>query len=262
MGINFNQTIEGLLSNPLNMSRGASDPKSGAPRARLRRHLTRFGPFLALLVFVGSFTMLLRWLNDEGPQKLASTELVSPLQIENLQSFTVRKDGQKQWEISAQKVELSTKADQTIATNVSKATLFRNGKAFLILKAPLVKLANNTNNLEATGGISATGNDKFSFQTSVARWLNNKKLVQCPKAVRATLRGFEFDAPSLLYYWDSGQLICKEPVELRTKGAVLRSHTLKANVKSRELELGGGVELIFNPQTANFQQELGPSEAN
>ncbi len=204
---------------------------------------------------------LLRWLGDEAPPAKTKQTYVSPLQIENLRSFTIRKDGQKVWEIAAQKVALSDKGDQTIAQNVSKATFFREGQPFLHLKAPHLRLSNLTNNLEATGGVFASGPDQFSFNTPLVRWLNKNKLVQCPQNVRATLRAFEFDAPDLIYSWNSGEVLCKQQVELRTEGAVLRSNMLKANVKSRKIELGGGVELVFDPKTANFQQQLAPSNA-
>ena len=228
---------------------------------RLRRFFKRFGPYLSLLGAGALLVALLVWLNDEAPPAKTKQTYVSPLQIENLRSFTIRKDGQKVWEIAAKTVALSDKGDMTIAQNVSRATFFREGQPFLHLKAPHVRLSNLTNNLEATGGVFASGPDQFSFNTPLVRWLNKTKLVQCPQNVRATLRAFEFDAPALIYSWNTGEVLCKQKVELRTEGAVLRSSMLKANVKSRKIELGGGVELVFDPKTANFQQQLAPSNA-
>jgi LPS export ABC transporter protein LptC len=254
-----NTSLEEKQLNPLNSSRGALDQISRAPRVRLMQFFKRYRLYLSVVAFAVCFVLLLRWLNDEVPVTKTKQTYVSPLQIEDLRSFSVRQEGKKVWEISATKVEISPRNDQTIAQGVSKAIFFRDGEPFLNLKAPKVRLSNVTNNLEATGGVFASGPDQFSFSTPIVRWLNKTKLIQCPQAVQATLRAFEIDSPGLLYSWDSGELVCKQKVELRTEGAVLRSNMLKANVKSRKIELGGGVELVFDPKTANFQQQLAPS---
>ena len=206
---------------------------------------------LWLAVPLGAALLWATWLGEDAPPPRAQ-QTQTPLEIENLTSFVVRKDGQKQWEIAARKVEVSPRGDQTTAVEVSKATLFREGKPFVSLRAPKVRLANSSNNLEATGGVTGSGPDGFSFHTPIARWINRQKLVHCPQPVRARLREFEVVAPALEFRPAQQRLDVKKPLELRTHGAVLRAPSLRADLDKRQLHLGGGVELVFDPQTARL----------
>ncbi|HEX9997103.1 MAG TPA: LPS export ABC transporter periplasmic protein LptC [Abditibacterium sp.] len=213
-----------------------------APRARLRR-------WLGLAVGVGASVWLWQWVStdDKGDPIAQKTDDPS-LQIENLRSFLVRRDGLPLWEISAGRVAISADGNSTEALNVRRGTLFRAGKPFLQLSAPRVRLSKLSNNLEATGGVRATGPDGFSFQTARALWVQQTQMVHCPRPVEAQLKGLFFSTKRLSYNWKQEILACPTPVEVRAKGAVFRGANLEVDIKARRLKQTGGVEMIFAPR--------------
>lgn len=159
---------------------------------------------------------------------------------------TVSKDGKRLWQFDAARIELSPDGGQTFAHRVTNGIFFRDEKPFLHLSARLVHLENASNNLEATGGVKATGDDRFSVSSRLVRWNYAQKSLSCPTAVKAQLRDFSFDAPRLKYQWDTGALTCEQPIELRAPGIRLGAKRLNASTKTRVLELGGGVHLSFD----------------
>ena len=230
-------------------SRGVASffPKLGAaPRVRLKR------------LFLGAFGLGLgvwmwHWLgtDEKGDPIVDSDE--PALEIENLKPFLVRRDGLPLWEISARRVVLSADNTSTLATGVNRGIFFREGKPFLNLSAPRVRLANASNNLEASGGVSATGPNGFSFQTSRAIWRNQEQIVDCPKAVTAWLKGLWFGTPRLSYHWQKGVLMCPETVEVRGQGIVLRGQNLEATLGTRQVKQSGGVEIVLDPRAAKIE---------
>jgi LPS export ABC transporter protein LptC len=230
---------------PSQPSRGVASTLLGlgvAPRARLRR-------FAILALSIGVSVWLWQWVStDDQGQPIAQKSEEPSLEVEGLQSFLVRRDGVPLWEISAKHVSMSADKQSTEASGVGKGTLFREGKPFLKLSAPRVRLSNTSNDVEATGGVSASGPDAFSFRTSRAVWMNRTQTVLCPKPVIAKLHGLIFETKRLFYNWDKGVLTCPEPVEVRAPGAVLRGQNLEATLKTRQIKLSGGVEMVFSPK--------------
>jgi LPS export ABC transporter protein LptC len=226
-------------------SRGVASPLRGlgaAPRARLRR-------FALLAVSVGVSVWLWQWVStdDQGVPLTQKSDEPS-LEVDDLQSFLVRRDGLPLWQISAKHVSMAADKQSTEATGVGKGTLYREGKPFLHMSARKLKLTNTSNDLEATGGVQATGPDEFSFGTGRAVWRNQSQTVFCPQPVTAKLKNVIFETKRLFYNWDKGILTCPEPVEVRAPGAVLRGKNLEATLKTRQIKLSGGVEMVFAPR--------------
>ena len=155
-------------------------------------------------------------------------------------SQTVRKDGKRLWQFDAARIELSPDGSQTLAHGVTNGVLFKDDRPVLHLSAPLVRLENASNNVEASGGVQAAGDGQFSVAAPLVRWNYKDKLLSCPSPVQAKLREFTFTAPRLDYRWDTGALSCESPVELHGPGARLSGTHLHASTKTRSLELGGG----------------------
>lgn len=210
-------------------------------RLWVRRGIVMCGTGVVLLVGLWGF-------QDDEISPVAP-EQVPPIIAEQT-SQTVRKDGKRLWHFNAARIELSPDGSQTFAHRVTDGILFRDDQPFLRLSARLVHLENASNNVEATGGVKATGNEHFSVASRLVRWNYGAKRLSCPTPVEAELRDFRFDAPRLNYQWDSGDLICEQPVELRAPGIRLGAKRLKASTKTRVLELGGGVHLSFDTKKA------------
>lgn len=234
--------------------RGAAPASPGpgaAPRSRLSLLRARRGAWKRLLLAAGTLgagVWLWGWLSvDESGQPVTQTLDEPQAVMEGAQPFIVRRDGLPWWEISARRVTVSADGSSTLANGVGKALLYREGQPFLRLSAPSLRFSKLSGNLEATGGVSATGPSRFSFQTARALWLNAAQTVICPKPATAWLHDFYFATPSLSYEWNRGVLRCPGAVEVRTEGAVFRGKNLEATLKTRDVKLSGGVQIIFAP---------------
>ncbi|MBW3635412.1 MAG: LPS export ABC transporter periplasmic protein LptC [Armatimonadetes bacterium] len=202
---------------------------------------------------VGAAVWLWNWLSVDETGNPVSVKSDEPsVQIKNLESFLVRRDGLPLWEISAQNVSVAADGLTTTATRIGRGILYRDGKPFLNLAAPRLRFFRTTNDLEASGGVTATGPNGFGFQTPRALWKNREKTVACPQPVKAQLRGLHFATPNLSYDWDKGVLNCPQSVEVIGRGVVLRGQKLGATLKTRQVRLEGGVEMIFEPKTADI----------
>ncbi len=240
--------------------RGAVEIVSAAPRVRSIRAFTRtkFFKVLTALAALCGVVAIARWAGkDESVPKEEGGAPASPIQIKQLKSLIVRKEGKKYWEIAASQVSLSPGSNMTVANNVSKGILYRDGKPLLSMRSPSVRFSNRTNNLAAIGGVQVKGPNGFTFSTPQALWINRTKTIECPQPVKVTLRGMKVSAPQLFYNWNSGVLQCPQPVEVQAKGATLRAKRFEANLHTRVLELKGGAEFHFSPQEANPDQLRG-----
>lgn len=239
--------------------RGAVESPSTAPRVRSLAKLakTKTGKTLTGLAVLGIFIALGRWAGQDDTPEATSDNPESPLQIENLKSFTVRQDGQRWWELAAAEVQLSPTGDMTTIKKVNKGIFYRDDQPFLTLRSPLVRLSNRTNNVMAMGGVQVNGANGFSLKTAQTLWINRTKTIECAKPVVATLRGMTFSAPQLFYNWKDGILSCPKPVEVQATGARLSARQFQANTNTRVLDLGGGAEFEFDPRTVKPEQLRG-----
>ncbi len=203
-----------------------------------------------LMALAGGIILIIWWGFQDDDISPVAPEPESPLIAEKT-SQTVRKDGKRLWHFDAARIELSPDGSQTFAHRVSNGILFRDDKPFLHLSAQLIHLENTSNNVEATGGVKASGDNGFAVSSRLVRWNYGLQRLSCPTRVDAQLRDFSFQAPHLDYQWNLGELTCDAPVELRAPGIVLGAKRLKASTKTRLLELGGGVNLSFDSNTAH-----------
>ncbi len=240
------------MTSPRPHSRSALEPVSRALRLFLQSALGRLVT-LALLGW-GAFH-LWNWVTTESVEEQRAGDTSSPIKIEGLKSFAVRKDDKKYWEVAADSAQVVDSGDAWLALGVSRAVLFRDEQPWITMSAPRVRLSNLSKNLDAVGGVKASGPESFAFETPQARWLAAKKLVEIPGAVRASLREMQFSAPNLTYQWEKGQLESPGPVEVRVPGGVLRGSKLRANVNTNHVQLSGGTELIFVPGVAKLPQK-------
>lgn len=231
----------------MSVSSPASSPASPrlAVRRAGRRTWFRRG---AWLVGAGVSVLVIAWGFRDDAISPAAPEPVPPLIAEKTRQ-TVRKDGKRLWQFDADKIELSPDGSQTFAHNVSNGILFRDDKPFIFLSARLVHLENNSNNVEASGGVTAKGENRFAVSSRIVKWNYAQKKLSCPSNVKANLREFTFDAPRLSYNWETSVLMCDSPVELKAQGVRLKGTRLKASTKTHLLELGGS-ELSFDVRKA------------
>ena len=241
-------------------SRSALETVSRALRAFVRSALGR-SVLLALAAW-GTYS-LWNWVTTESPDEQHAGDTSSPLIIKGLEPLLVRHDdGKKYWEIAADSAQVVDNGDAWLAKNVSKAVLFRDDQPWITMRAPRVRYSNLSKNLDAVGGVTAVGPEKFSFETPQARWLEAKKLVEIPGKVRARLRDMKFAAPNLVYQWDKGELESPGPVEVRVRGGVLRGSQMTTNINTRQVNFGRAVELVFVPGVAKLPRPFASATPN
>ena len=200
------------------------------------------------LVGAGVAVMVVAWGFRDDAISPVAPEPEPPLIAEKTRQ-TVRKDGKRLWQFDAARIELSPDGSQTFAHNVSNGILFRDDKPFIHLSARLVHLENASNNVEASGDVTASSDERFKVSSPLVKWNYEQKKLSCPSPVKAHLREFTFNAPHLGYNWDTGVLTCDAPVELKAVGVRLKGTRLKASTKTHLLELGGS-ELTFDVHKA------------
>lgn len=226
--------------------RGVSPDEGGAPRsrsglsARYRRPACILG---GLLAAVG----LWRFITADDPPPEIPVEHPVGIEVDNLKSMLVRRDGKRLWEISASHIRMAADGTQTVATGMHRGILYQDDKPFLIVSAPKVTLQNRSNDLIASGGLQVQGPDQLRLNTGRAQWVQAKQLLTCPKPVQGRMKSLNFAFPQLKYQVDKGTLSAPGPVEVSGQGLRLRGQNVRANIKSRVVEMTGGTELVFDP---------------
>jgi len=223
------------------MSRTAAPPMLPSRSALRRVWLARLGTLGAVIVAV----LLGRWAWRDD-EMAPAPQAPQPSFIMEHPSLTARENGAKLWQFDAAQIEPSPDGSQTFAHHVSNGVLFRGDKPILHLSADSVRLNNTSKDVEATGGVKASGNDQFSVASTIVRWNYARKLLLCPAKVEAKLRDWTFVAPNLNFNWQSGELACNSPVELQAPGVRMKATSLIASTKNRHLQLGGGTEMSFD----------------
>ena len=209
--------------------------------AKLRRIATVTG----LLVTVVVFGWWL-WSDEEDPDRTAAPD-VPAFEVEGAQSIIVREQGRKVWEFSAERIVLSADKTYATATNVRRGVFYRDGKPYLHLRATSVRLNQQTRDLVASGAVHVSGADEFSVRTERAVWNHRLRRLQCPVAVRATLRGLTFQTSELSYDAKRGQITCPRPVQIDSKHARLRGSGAVADVRRQRVEFPEGAEIVIRP---------------
>ena len=211
---------------------------------RLKK-LQRIATVTGLLVTVVVFGW---WLSSDeaGPGHNVAPEAPA-VEVEGAQSIIVREQSRKVWEFSAERIILSADKIHATATNVRRGIFYRDGKPYLHLRATSVSLNQQTRDLVAHGAVHVSGADDFSVRTERAVWNHRLRRLQCPVAVRATLRGLTFQTSELSYDAQRGRLSCPRPVQVDSKHAQLRGSGVVADVQHQRVESGTGGEIVIRP---------------
>lgn len=147
---------------------------------------------------------------DSPAQRNAANNL-PVTQSENLRLLQLRDaDGNMSFEMSARLITIAGDNVTATADDVSHAVYYEKGNPSLTLSAKKVKLNQQTRDVEATGQVSATGQDGFFVKAERVLWTQRSSELHSPVTVRAGLRGNTFEAPKLSYNIKSGLLRCPE----------------------------------------------------
>ena len=126
------------------------------------------------------------------------------------------KDGQKEWEIKADKISLGKDRKNTIFEEIEKVTIFKDNKPYLDIRAEKCIANMGSKSMELVGDV----------------------IIETEKG--DILKGERF-------YWDSEEetLASLEPVELIIKENTITADWLISDVELNKLELQGKVKVTF-----------------
>jgi len=139
----------------------------------------------------------------------------APVQIEK-GIVTGIKDGQKEWEIEADKISLAEDRKKTIFEKIKKAVIFKDNEPYL--------------NIKLNKSIADMGSKSMELMGDVIIETEGGDI----------LKGERF-------YWDSEEetLTSLEPVELMIKENKITANWLVSDVELNKLELQGNVKVTF-----------------
>jgi len=139
----------------------------------------------------------------------------APVQIEK-GIVTGIKDGQKEWEIEADKISLAEDRKKTIFEKIKKAVIFKDNEPYL--------------NIKLNKSIADMGSKSMELMGDV--------IIETEEG--DILKGERF-------YWDSEEetLTSLEPVELIVKENTITADWLMSDVELNKLELQGNVKVTF-----------------
>lgn len=139
----------------------------------------------------------------------------APVQIEK-GIVTGIKDGQKEWEIEADKISLAEDRKKTIFEKIKKAVIFKDNEPYL--------------NIKLNKSIADMGSKSMELMGDV--------IIETEEG--DILKGERF-------YWDSEEetLASLEPVELIVKGNTITADWLISDIELSKLELQGNVKVTF-----------------
>lgn len=139
----------------------------------------------------------------------------APVQIEK-GIVTGIKDGQKEWEIEADKISLAEDRKKTIFENIKKAVIFKDGEPYLNIKLNIAVADMGSKSMELVGDVV--------IETKEGDILKGDR-----------------------FFWDSEEetIASLEPVELIVKENNITADWLISDVELSKLELQGNVKVTF-----------------
>lgn len=139
----------------------------------------------------------------------------APVQIEK-GIVTGIKDGQKEWEIEADKISLAEDRKKTIFENIKKAVIFKDNEPYLNIKLNIAIADMGSKSMELVGDVV--------IETKEGDILKGDR-----------------------FFWDSEEetLASLEPVELIVKENNITADWLISDVELNKLELQGNVKVTF-----------------
>lgn len=139
----------------------------------------------------------------------------APVQIEK-GIVTGIKDGQKEWEIEADKISLAEDRKKTIFENIKKAVIFKDDEPYLNIKLNIAVADMGSKSMELVGDVV--------IETKEGDILKGDR-----------------------FFWDSEEetIASLEPVELIVKENNITADWLISDIELNKLELQGNVKVTF-----------------
>jgi len=218
----------------------------------MRRISPRRSLVPAIVMAIPAAFLVWRFASDLGPLPDTSSDNDAPIRAEGLRSFLVRENGMPLWSFSADTILVAPDGIYTEATGVHNAILYQNGQRYLTFSAPAIKLTNATNDLVATGGVIATGVNGFSFSAPIVEWDFRAHRINFPSPTRAKIHDLTFATSTIAYDMNTQQLTCPQTVSVTGPGLSIQGARVRADVRSRRIEVDGGAELNFDPKVVGI----------
>jgi len=126
------------------------------------------------------------------------------------------KNGQKEWEIEAEKIYLGKNRTNTIFEEIKKATIFKENTPYLDIKAEKSIADMKTKSMEWIGNVTITSEEGD------------------------ILKGEHF-------FWDSGEekISSRDPVEIQVKDGLIFAENFSSDKELSNLQLEGNAKVVL-----------------
>ena len=148
-----------------------------------------------------------------------------------------------EWELSADRVEVSRDHRTTVMKGLRRAALLRRGKAEVEASAGEVRLDNRTRDLLLAGGVTLRTAAGLEVEAKAMRWIAERDELRSLGPAEMRLGEARLTTPLAIYDAAHKRLVCPQGVTVVSPDSTLRANRLVAEVETRQLRLAGDVRM-------------------
>ena len=194
---------------------------------------------VAVVVTIGA---LAAWLvRHHPPPSERRTTQAPPRAGIRLEEIEVRgrRGGEKDWDLSAESIEVPRRGGPTILKQVHEAVLYRGGEPYLRLKAGEIRLDEGTGAFSIRDGLAARMGERVRFSAPGADWDPKRRRLACRGPITLELGRTRITAPKMIYDAERQEFVCAAGVRVTAGRNVMRADRLVAGVEDEVLSMTG-----------------------
>jgi hypothetical protein len=138
-----------------------------------------------------------------------------------------------EWELSADRVEVSGDERTTVMKGLRRAALLHRGKPEIEASAGEVRLDNATRDLVLGGGVTLRTAGGLEVKAKALRWLAKDERLESVGPAEMRLGEARLTTPLALYEAARKRLICPQGVTVVSPNSTLRANRLVAEIETR-----------------------------
>ncbi|MDR5682898.1 MAG: LPS export ABC transporter periplasmic protein LptC [Armatimonadota bacterium] len=141
------------------------------------------------------------WAYRSATEPAAQPTPAPPVQLRAEQArIVIRHRGDPQVDLRSRQVEVSADLQRATFEGVDRATVFREGREFLYIRAQRIVLNRQSQNFVATGGVEVTSPDGDWLRAPYMVYINERAVLAFPRGVAFQLGNNRAQAKSLRFF--------------------------------------------------------------
>lgn len=143
-------------------------------------------------------------------------------EFRGIKEIIIRRDGQKVWELAADRLTIDHDRGIANLEGLEKATYFRNGKPQASLTSAEAIYSMQTDDVEVPGQVTVESSSGLLVKTMGLRWENATEKIICNNPVNGQMKEETFHASRVSYFPKDDLLECRDGVSLLTRHSEMR----------------------------------------